>query len=85
MDVTVSQAGSYQDTDESLLNGWRLDSNLAPSESWLSGKSMTANKGGLKGLLTLEHSINSKVQVIEDEGYNFFDINDLMGMLRDVE
>lgn len=67
VDVTVSQAGSYQDTDESLLNGWRLDSNLAPSESWLSGKSMTANKGGLKGLLTLEHSINSKVQVIEDE------------------
>lgn len=67
VEINVTQAGSYQDTDESLANGWRLDSNLAPSDSWRKGKLMTANKGGLKGLLTLEHSINSPVQILEDD------------------
>lgn len=67
VEISVTQAGSYQDADESLANGWRLDSNLAPSDSWRNGKLMTANKGGLKGLLTLEHSINSPVQILEDD------------------
>lgn len=67
VEIDVTQAGSFQDADESLANGWRLDSNMAPSEAWLSGKSMTANKGGLKGILSLEHSMNSPVQILEDE------------------
>ena len=67
VEIDVTQAGSFQDADESLANGWRLDSDLAPSDSWRNGKLMTANKGGLKGLLTLEHSINSPVQILEDD------------------
>lgn len=65
--VAVSQAGSYQDADESLLNGWRLDSDMASSEVWKSEGKLIANKGDLKGLLTLEHSINSNVEILEDE------------------
>lgn len=72
VEVPVSQAASYQDADESLLNGWRLDSDMAPSENWLGGKTLTANKGDLKGLLTLEHSVNSDVRVISDENRGTF-------------
>lgn len=70
--VAVSQAGSYQDEDESLLNGWRLDSDMASSEVWKSEGKLIANKGDLKGLLTLEHSINSNVEISDDEDRGTF-------------
>ena len=67
VEVAVTQGGSYQDIDESLLNGWRLDSELALPENWKKNATMMANTGDSKGLLTLEHSVNSDVTVIEDE------------------
>ena len=64
--VDVTQGASFQDAEESLLNGWRLNSSLAPSDEWKNSGEMTANKGDAKGVLTLVHSVNSPVQIIED-------------------
>ena len=70
--IPVSQAASFQDTEESLLNGWRLDSDLASSDSWKNGGVMVANKGDLKGLLTIEHSANSPVRIVPDDNRGTF-------------
>ena len=72
LQISVSQAASFQDTEESLLNGWRLDSELAPSDSWKNSGLMVANKGDLKGLLTIEHSINSPVRIVPDDNRGTF-------------
>jgi len=65
--VAVKQPGSFQDQEESLHNIWRLTSGVASSDSWLSNGVMTANLGDRKGIISLEASVNSNVEIMADK------------------
>lgn len=78
-EVTVTQVGSFQDSAESKDNVWSLTSDYVSSETWLTGGLLTANQGDMNGLLTLERSVNSPVEILPDEDrgtFKGFDIGD---------
>ena len=72
VEVAVNQAGSYQDAVQSKSNSWQLTSDLVSSEEWLKDGVMTANQEDMNALLSLEHSVNSPVEIIQDEGRGTF-------------
>lgn len=72
VEVSVNQAGSYQDAVQSKSNSWQLTSDLVSSEEWLKYGVMTANQEDMNALLSLEHSVNSPVEIIQDEGRGTF-------------
>lgn len=72
VEIPVSQAGSSQENADSEANTWSLTPELVSSDDWLISKVMVANQDDGNGILSLEHSINSPVEVVEDEGLGTF-------------
>lgn len=64
--VAARQPGSFQDEEESLHNLWRLTSNTASSAAWRFDGVMTANLGDRKGMISVEASVNSNVEIMAD-------------------
>lgn len=67
VDVTVSQPASFQNEAESLHNLWRHTSNASSQSSWRNDMMLTANYGDKKGILSIESSINSDVDIMADD------------------
>lgn len=84
VEVTVNQVGSYQDEANSKSNVWILNQDLVSAENknwqnWLSTGVLTANQGDMNGILSLEHSVNSPVEILQDEfrgTFKGFDVGD---------
>ena len=72
IELQVSQAGSSQNGLDSKTNTWSLTEDLVSSDSWINDGVMTANQGDMNAILSLEHSVNSPVEVLEDEGRGTF-------------
>lgn len=72
IELHVSQAGSSQNGLDSKTNTWSLTDELVSSDSWIKDGLMTANQGDMNAILSLEHSVNSPVEVILDEGRGTF-------------
>lgn len=65
-EIKVSQAGSFQDKEESLRNLWHLSNTAASTSSWRSGMTVIADKWDKGGLLSIEASVNSNVEILAD-------------------
>ena len=68
VEIPVSQAGSFQNSEESLENRWRITSTLTSSTSWRDRRRMISNHGDSSAILSIESSPNSDITIMADGG-----------------